>query len=321
MAGHLTMTEREVISQMWYANESHGEIARRLGRHRTTIGREIRRNWSRGEYSAVRAQAKAEARQRRLVRRKMDNPRVREYVCRGLTRYWSPDQIAGRSRRDFSHDRRRQVSHQTIYAWIDQQGEARSHWEQFLRLRSRRPRKYQHKERPGSAPIATRPAVVDRRSRYGDWEGDTVRGVRPGEVLVTLVERKSKYLLTGKAKSCRAKPVCRKTRRLLVGLPPSLRRTLTLDNGKEFRSHQPIADCLKQGLYFAQPYCPWQRGTNENANGLLRQFFPKGTDFRDVNSYQLKKVQQLLNNRPRKGLQYRTPSEVLAKRLKAPRCN
>jgi IS30 family transposase len=307
---------------MWYANESYGDIARRLGRHRSTIGREIRRNWSEGEYSAVMAQSKAEARRRhRPLKRKMEDPETGEYVGCGLARYWSPDQIAGRSRRDFSRHRRRQISHQTIYAWIDQQGEERAYWEQFLRLRSRRRRKYQQQKGPGAASIVQRPAVVDRRSRYGDWEGDTVMGVQPGEVLVTLVERKSRYLLTDKAKYCRAKLVCRKTRRLLVGLPEALRRTLTLDNGKEFRSHQQIADCLRQGVYFAQPYCSWQRGTNENINGLLRQFFPKGSDFRDVSRYKLKQVQQLLNDRPRKTLQYRTPSEVFAIRRKLARCN
>jgi IS30 family transposase len=307
---------------MWYANRSQGEIARRLGRHTCTIGREIQRNSEGGEYSAVAAQEKADKRRRcRPLRRKMERREVRDYVCRGLSNYWSPDQIAGRSRRDFAHDRRRQVSHQTVYAWIDQQGEERARWEKFLRLRGRRRRKYERREPPGAASIAKRPAVVDRRRRYGDWEGDTVRGPQPGPVLVTLVERKSRYLLSGRAKYCRAKPVCKKVRRLLGLLPLPLRRTLTLDNGKEFRYSQGVADRLSQGLYFAQPYCSWQRGANENTNGLLRQFFPKGTDFRDVSSYKLKRIQQLLNDRPRKTLKYRTPSEVLASRLKAAPCN
>lgn len=311
MAKHLTIREREVISQMWYTNESQGEIARRLGRHKSTIGREIRRNWSEGTYSAVTAQSKAEARRRdRPLKRKMEEAEIREYVCRGLDRYWSPDQIAGRSHRDFPRDRRRQISHQTIYAWIDQQGDERSRWEQFLRLRSRRRRKYEQQKRTGAVSIAQRPAVVDRRSRYGDWEGDTVMGVQPGEVLVTLVERKSRYLLTGKAKYCRAKPVCRKARRLLGVLPQSLRRTLTLDNGKEFRSHERIADCLRQGVYFAQPYCSWQRGTNENTNGLVRQYLPKKTDFATISDEKIRSIELRLNSRPRKCLDYKTPLEV-----------
>jgi len=314
MASQLTMEERERISQMRHAGAVPARIARALGRHRTTISRELRRNGQPTGYTAVAAheQALRRRRQRPLVR-KMDRPEVSEYVRGGLTRYWSPDQIAGRSRVEFSQTPRRWVSRPTIYRWIRGQAEYRSHWEKFLRFGGRTPGREKRRPNPTCVRIDGRPEVVNRRARFGDWEGDTIVGRRHRGGLVTLVERKSGFLAASKVKDRQAKRVRRKITALLRVLPNSLRRTLTFDNGTEFSDHERLADHLACKIYFAEPYRSWQRGTNENTNGLLRQFFPKKTDFQEISWHEVAEKVDLLNDRPRVRLGYRTPREVLAK--------
>jgi IS30 family transposase len=208
------------------------------------------------------------------------------------------------------------VSHQTIYAWIQAQEKAGKRWRRYLRSAGwKRPDRDNRGRIPASASIAGRPPVVDRRSRFGDWEGDTLVGAGRRGGAVTLVERKSGYLLLGKADNLRAATVRRAATELYHTTRPALRKTLTLDNGKEFAEHKQLAADTKLKVYFAEPYCPWQRGSNENTNGLIRQFFPKGTDLAKVPKHRFTKVQHLLNNRPRKRLGYRTPLEVLGRRL------
>lgn len=317
MASQLTREEREVVAQMHFAGANQTAIAKRLGRHRTTIGRELRRNGDGATYSAVAAQAAAERRRRERPRvRKMDRPQTNTFIRQGLAGRWSPDQIAGRLKRECGGDRRRCVSHQTIYRWIDsREDQERGHWRGCLRFGRRRPGREKRGQLPRTASIQGRPAVVDRRRRFGDWEGDTLVGGGRLGGLVTLVERKSGYLLAGKVPHLRARLVRHEVESLLVAAPPELRRTLTLDNGKEFAEHERLSEHLGLDVYFADPYCAWQRGTNENTNGLLRQFFPKGTIFRGLHRQHLDEAQHLLNHRPRKRLGYRTPHEVLASRL------
>jgi transposase, IS30 family len=163
--------------------------------------------------------------------------------------------------------------------------------------------------------IEGRPVIVDRRGRYGDWEGDTIVGANRRGGAVTLVERKSGYLLLGKVLNLQAATVRQVAAQRYRSMPPALRKTLTLDNGKEFAEHEQLAVEAELKVFFAKPYCAWQRGTNENTNGLIRQFFPKGTDLAHIPEHRFAKVQELLNNRPRKRLAYRTPNEVLASRL------
>jgi IS30 family transposase len=295
------------------AGASKAEIATELGRARSTIGREIARNSVAGDYSAVTAQALAQQRRReRPLTRKMDEPDVSKFVRSRLVCSWSPDQIAGRSKSDFADDRRRQISHQTIYAWIQSQPAAdRRHFAGFLRRAgSHRPREDRRGRIPNQVSIEGRPKVVDKRRRYGDWEGDTVVGARHSGAVVTLVERKSGYLLTAKSCDRKAQRVARKIESRMEKLPPQLRRTATFDNGKEFAEHDHLAERLDLAVYFAKPYCSWQRGTNEHTNGLLRQFLPKGTDFNSVSWQELKHYTNLINDRPRKRLSYRTPAEV-----------
>lgn len=314
MADQLTFLERERISQMHDAGASKAEIANELGRARSTIGREFQRNSLAGEYSAVVAQSLAQQRRReRPLVRKMDRVEVSEYVRSRLVCYWSPDQIAARSKSDFSRDRRHRISHQTIYTWIESlPPDDRRHFASFLRRAgSRKPREDRRGRIPNQVSIEGRPKIVDQRRRYGDWEGDTVVGARQSGAVITLVERKSGYLLTAKSCDRKARRVASKIKLRLENLPARLRRTVTFDNGKEFADHERLTQQLDLSVYFAKPYCSWQRGTNEHTNGLLRQFLPKGTDLKTVSWQELRRYTNLLNDRPRKRLGYRTPAEVL----------
>jgi IS30 family transposase len=318
MAGHLTLEEREVIAYMVRADEPQAEIARRLDRSKSTISRELRRNRSPNGYWAVAAQHKAERRRReRRWVGKMRRPEVRQYVVERLRQRWSPDEIAGRSRSDFPHDRRRQISAPTIYAWIRSEEARGRRWKRYLRrLGRKRPGRENRGRLPGGVSIEGRPAAVDRRTRYGDWEGDTIVGAHRRGGAVTLVERKSGYLMLGKVPNLQASTVRRAAAERYAATPTKLRKTLTLDNGKEFAEHEQLESESNLKIYFAKPYCAWQRGTNENTNGLIRDFFPKGTDLVSIPEHRFAQVQQLLNDRPRKRLSYRTPNEVLASRLK-----
>lgn len=310
MALQLTFWEREQIAQFRTQGLSRSEIGRRLGRHKSTIGRELTRNGEDGTYWASRAQSKAQSRRTRRPRT-MDDPRLDAYVRTGLARCWSPEQIAGRSARDFPGPRRR-VSHTTIYRWIQARPDRR-HWESFLRFGRRRTAPETRGKLPARADIAGRPAIVDTRRRFGDWEGDTVVGRHRHGGLVTLVERKSGFGLVGLVRRRRAANVTHAVTRQLTRLPRGLRRTATFDNGKEFAHHRRIARAAGIALYFARPYHAWERGVNESFNGLLRQFFPKGTDFAGTSPVEVKHVLQLLNDRPRKRHGYKTPREVLGR--------
>jgi len=311
MANQLNLHEREKISQLWEAGESKAEIARQLERHPSSIGRELRRNGEADDYSAVVAQAKADARRRqRPLVRKLERPEVNAYVRQGLAQRWSPEQIAGRSRRDCQRQPRRWVSHTTIYRWIAGDGD-RQHWESLLRFGRQRRQPETRGKLPARADIAGRPAVVEARRRFGDWEGDTVVGKQGRGGLVTLVERKSGFALVTKVQRLKARNVARSATRQLALLPAGLLRTATFDNGKEFADHESITQATGIDIYFARPYHAWERGSNESFNGLLRQFFPKGTDFTGISPLEVKHVHNLLNDRPRKRLDYRTPREVL----------
>jgi transposase, IS30 family len=316
MAHHLTLEERERLAHFKSVGLSRGEIARRLKRHPSTISRELSRNGQRHDYWPIAAQRKAQDRRRtRSFTRKMDRSEVNQFVREGLAKYWSPEQIAGRARRQFPRQPKRRISHQTIYTWIDQD-ESRVHWEDFLRHRGK---KRTQPEKRGQiverVDVAGRPKIVAQRRRFGDWEGDTVVGRRRQGGVVTLVERKSRYTLVCKVRNLKSRTVRYAIKRKIQAVPQSWRKTMTFDNGKEFAEHSRLGKQLALAIYFAKPYAAWQRGTNENTNGLLRQLYPKGTDFLKVRPSALQETQNNLNNRPRKCLGYRTPAEVLKGRL------
>jgi transposase, IS30 family len=317
MASHLTFHEREFLYRLLKARKPKTEIAELMGRNRSTIYREIQRNTGGRGYRPKQAQRKAEERRLRCRRKpKMNDRKLRSLVSRLLKKAWSPDQISRRLRRKHPRNPKMRVSHQTIYTWIALEApELRIH---LRRHGKRRSGPETRGQLIGCTSIEGRPKVVDSRRRFGDWEGDTV--VSPGRRsgLVTMVDRKSGYIRIRKTTNLKAATTRRAACRSLHDLPEALRRTMTLDNGKEFAEHEQLAEHLGLDIYFARPYASWQRGTNEHTNGLLRQFFPKGTDFARISHYQVARAEKLLNERPRKRLGYRTPQEVLSKRL---RCN
>lgn len=315
MASHLTLQERETLYRMKHAGKSFREIAEALGRDRSTIYREVNRNTGGRGYRPGQAQRLAE--ERRLACRrpaKLGDLELRRYVIKHLKQKWSPEQIAGRLRIDQPHKKQRHVSYQTIYNWLGTDG---SEWREHLRRGTRRSKPETRGQLKDCRTIAGRPQVVNSKRRYGDWEGDTI--VSPGRRsgLTTMVERKSQYLRVRKTKSLKSSDTMRAANSSLKDLPEELLRTITLDNGKEFAEHHRLTDRLGADVYFAQPYASYQRGLNENTNGLLRQFFPKGTDFARISRRQVARAEQLLNDRPRKSLGYRTPSEILHKRCAA----
>lgn len=314
MSKQLTAMDRAVLAQLLDLKVSKTEIAQRLRVHRSTIYRELARNTGPQGYLDIEAQQRSDAR-RMFRRRKLEQPAVREFVCQGLRQRWSPDQIAGRLRRTFPGQPRQHVSPQTIYTWIKRQDEPNERgqpWRAYLRFgRPRRKRRENAGRLPGARTLEGRPKIVDQRRRFGDWEGDTLvsSGRRSG--LASIVERKSGYTLLALLADLKAPTVRQAMQTQLTALPALLRRTLTFDNGKEFAEHEQLSEATGLDVYFAKPYCAWQRGTNENTNGLLRQYWPKGTDFRDVGHRAVADLQTSMNDRPRKRLGYRTPREVL----------
>jgi IS30 family transposase len=308
MAGHLTSQERDCIAQLAHQGADQKEIAQALNRSPSTISREMRRNRTDDNYHASQAQQRAERRRReRPITRKMDDPEIDEAVRDGLAHYWSPEQIEGRLKRgDTEVDT--SVSARTIYFWIAHDDD-REHWKQFLRRRGRRPNRRKKPDGIG-APIKDRPEVIEERLRLGDFEGDTVLGPPGTGGLATLVDRKSRYTIIVKIQRKEADHVHQKIKQRLKQLDEERRKSVTFDNGTEFARCHRLEKHLGMELYYAEPGCPHQRGTNENTNGLIRQFYPKGTDFRDVTHHDVRTAENLLNNRPRACLGYRTPNEV-----------
>lgn len=318
---HLTIFEREKISQLHFSGISKSEIARQLGRHRGTISRELERNFGNGSnwtYSSSVAQQLAQNRRRQAkekVIRKLDCRRLLRYVKQKLRLQWSPEQISGRLSRDKSLGAVR-ISHESIYEFLRRDKSSGGAWSKHLRHSNKLRRKkygsnlkkYRIQNR---TMIDARPAVVARRNRLGDWEGDTMVGRNHQGCLLTQVERKSRFLVAAKLVGRTGLAVNAATIRHLSQLPKNLLKTMTLDNGSEFTHFKQLERRLALKVYFAHPYHSWERGTNENTNGLLRQYFPKQMDLSKISPQALASVVDKLNNRPRKCLNWRTPREVL----------
>jgi len=312
---HLTYGERSTIASMKRKNRSITYIAATLDREKSTISREIARNSDPdGRYSAAAAQKRASARASAATcRASRIGPERWAYVEKRLTEdQWSPEQIAGRMKRDGF----KPISHEGIYQYIlrDKFKGGSLHIHLRHKFRSYR-RRGSPRERRGRIPnqrmIGTRPQVVEERTRFGDYEMDTVIGRPSGETLVTIVERRSRHTLVLKAADKSAAAV---TEAIVTALLPYRGdiHTLTYDNGKEFANHALIDEILGGVGYFATPYHSWERGLNKNTNGLIRQYFPKRTDFGKVTEDQVREVQNKLNNRPRKCLGWRTPNEIIS---------
>jgi transposase, IS30 family len=315
---HLTMDERNVIYRMQFQGYSQAEIARCLGRHRSSISRELRRNGNvEGRYDPANAQTVAQARRHaHLCQPKTGDASLMAYVADRLQARWSPEQIAGR----LGHKapaclEGRAISHTTIYRWIWADSQRAQQFRPFLRIaRKLRRKPYGKPSRQGQIlgkrSIDDRPKEANERQRLGDWEGDTVVGKGRRGYLVTCVDRASRYLIARKVETCASEPVARQLHGSLRRLPVEKRQSLTLDNGREFARPVELERKLAMPIYFAHPYHSWERGTNENTNGLLRQYLPKGSDLADVTPQQLCSHVGQLNHRPRKCLDFQTPFEV-----------
>ncbi|NJM44375.1 MAG: IS30 family transposase [Brachymonas sp.] len=306
----LSLNERYQISALLQAGQSRTTIAKQLQRHRSTIDREIARCGCTGLYDAAIAHSHAMSCQQASRNAKPIAPHVLAHVDCYLRLSLSPQQVCGR----LDAEGIAAPSVEGIYQHILKDQAACGDLYTYLRCQKARRKRYASgRERRGQIAgrvcIEQRPAIVDKRRRIGDWEGDTVVGSHHKGFLVTLVERKSRYCLVAQVPN---KEATRVGEAIIEMLRPHKQvcHTITFDNGKEFAQHQYVADCLEAKVYFAHPYCSWERGLNENTNGLLRQYFPKGTNLQDISQEQVDEAVYALNHRPRKCLGYKTPHEV-----------
>jgi IS30 family transposase len=317
---HITINEREKIYHMLIEGKSLSEIARELGRSKSSISREIRRNIGKSGYRTIKAHSKAEKRRYEAKQPyKMMDPRINTKVIDAFEQDWSPEQIASTIKRDNPDDITLHISHQTIYTWIKQDklegGMMYKHLRQSKRKRRKRYGSGTSKRGhiKNAKDITERPDIVEQRHRAGDWESDTIEGKKGTGYIATHVCRKTKYVVVTKLKTKAAKVFNRRTVKAFNRHGDLPCHTLTVDRGKEFAAHEQLEKDMQCAVYFAKPYQAWQRGLNENTNGLLRQYLPKGTDFRKISEKYLKHIEKLLNTRPRKSLEYQTPYVVMCK--------
>jgi len=321
---HLRVEEREVIQSMWWERKSMREIAEALGRSHTSVSREMKRNFppERKVYTPRLAQERAAIHTHRRGREdRLKNEAVRSYVVEHLKRRWSPEQISLRIQIDLGEC----ISHEAIYQFVYHRvchgsNLTKGGYEDLRpylrrRRRIRRPKGSRRCRRvftPRGTSIEERPEVVNERKRVGDWEGDTVESKDRKPGVNTLVERKTGYtFITRLANKTSAATIHAMAARMST-LPPQMKRTVTLDNGPENSDWNGLERVTGMKTYFAHPYCSGERGTNENTNGLIRDYFPKRTDFDMISDEELRFVEQELNLRPRKRLGGRTPLEAMS---------
>lgn len=326
-AQQLTLAEREEISRGLANARSVREIARGLGRAASTVSREVRRHGGREAYRAGHAEERAWQRARRPKPCKLAcSVRLRAAVARKLCLKWSPEQISGWLKRRYPGRPGMQISHETIYRslFIQARGLLKKQLQSHLRAghryrRGSRPATAEGLAQgsiPGAISIRARPAEADDRAVPGHWEGDLIVGAHHASHIATLVERRSRYLLLVKVKECSAEHVARALAAKMQTLPSALRRSLTWDRGSEMAAHREFSLATDMQVYFCDPQSPWQRGSNENTNGLLRQYFPKGTDLSVHSQRHLDAVARQLNQRPRETLGFRCPAEVYYETLR-----
>lgn len=318
---HLTSEERFAIEHFLRQGMSFRKIALCLGRSHTTISREWQRNSSKNGYHHQTAQKRSNCRHSQPRHYRCQNrPFLVRYVDEKLRSNWAPEQIAGRMCLDYPDDLRMRISAETIYQWIYTAARTGGNYHRCLRRgrdRRRSRTAYGHGKRfaPERTGIAERPAIVADRRRFGDWEADLVSASFGKAALVSCIERKSRYLLLAKVDDKTAISFNTALAGQLLTIPAELRRTLTLDNGSEMARFKKLEAVTGMDTYFCDPRSPWQRGANENCNGLLRQYFPRGTSFRSITEKAIRRAAERLNTRPRKCLGYQTPTEVFSQAL------
>ncbi|MDH3512163.1 MAG: IS30 family transposase [Gammaproteobacteria bacterium] len=314
----LTLAEREEISRGMVAGQSLRSIAASLDRAPSTVSREINRNGGRRRYRASKADQAAWDRARRPKTCKLvDNGALACIVARKLRGLWAPEQIAGWLKYTYPDDENFQVSHETIYRslFIQARGALKKELLQHLR-RTRAMRRSRHHTQKtdthgritGTVSIRQRPAAVEDRAVPGHWEGDLIIGSHNSQI-ATLVERHTRYVMLVRVPSKDTKTVINALIKHAHKLPRELYKSLTWDRGKEMADHKRFSLDTDVKVYFCDPRSPWQRGSNENTNGLLRQYFPKGMDLSNIHQNRLNAVARQLNERPRKTLEFRTPAE------------
>src|SRR5271155_423592 len=316
--GHLSAEEREEILLGLARGESMSEIARSLGRAPSTITGEVAANGGIRRYGAWRAHCRAESSARRPKPAKLAHPPLVRQVTTWLEKLWSPQEIAERLRLEYPDDPMMQVSHETIYQSLFVQGRGELRRELARCLRSgRTARRHQGRvETRGKIPnmvmISDRPAEIEDRAVPGHWEGDLIIGADNKSAVGTLVERSTRFVvLLHLPGGYGPGQVADAMSEAMAGLPARLRRSLTWDQGQEMRYHDQVSAVTGLEVYFCDPHSPWQRGSNENTNGLLRQYFPKGTNLAVHSREHLDQVAAQLNSRPRKTLGWKTPARAL----------
>lgn len=314
---HLTEEERYQIDDLRREGFKKNKIAKILGRSPSTLSRELRRN--QGERGWRPRQAHLKATERLSNRGTNNVKKISEaawnYAEKHLTEdQWSPQQIAGRAKLEGLPT----ISHETIYQRILEDKQSSGNLYTHLRCKKKRKKRYGSARStrgaiPNRVDIDKRPVIVESRKRIGDWEGDTIIGSHTkGAVIASMVERKSRYTVLAKSKNKTTTAVIKSINGQMSPIA-DLVHTITLDNGKEFSMHETMAVVLDANVYFAKPYHSWERGLNENTNGLVRQYFPKKSSFDNITTHDLQRVVKKLNHRPRKCLGYKTPFEIFSK--------
>jgi IS30 family transposase len=313
----LSLDEREEVSRALAAGDSLRSVAKALHRAPSTISREVRRHRGSSGYRACEADQRAWDRGLRpKVCKLIEHRRLQQAVARKLARNWSPKQISAWLERRYAADETMRVSHETIYRTLFIQARGALKKELLGHLRSRRQMRSLKKPGQGGGQISEaisireRPAEADDRAVPGHWEGDLLCGGKSTQI-ATLVERHSRYVMLVKLKNKDSEQVARALAKHVLKLPATLRRSLTWDRGSELAAHKDFTVATDVKVYFCDPHSPWQRGSNENTNGLLRQYFPKGSDLSVFSQRQLDNVAHSLNTRPRMTLGWDNPADTL----------
>lgn len=321
---HLTLEKREILARLLSEGMSIRNIAHILGFSPSAISQEVRRNSLKdGRYVPKSAQEKARIRRLRANRERQPvDTALYAYIKEKLSFCWSPEQIVGRLRKDFPTAHRMRISFKTIYNKIcPAKGAPRTdfvHYKQYLRRKHARTRSFRHGKSRSAAEvnrtlpsIEQRPSIVDERARFGDWEGDLISGKRGTGFIATFVERLTGLTLAYRCKDKSKATVSHAMECFMKDVPGDLRKTMTLDRGTEFFGYEGLELKYETKFYFCHPQCPQERGLNENTNGLLRQFFPRKMDFREISDFELKHKLRLLADRPRKKFGYSSTIEKL----------
>lgn len=328
---HLSQKERDEIYDLSQEGVQKIRIAEMLDRDPSTIGREIKRNATNIDrkfnnspkkkkyYLPDRAQGKYEDRRKKAKTvYPLKNPFIHTYVINHLKMGWSPEIISGKLKKDHGQ----QISHECIYQYIySKHAKDKGYrlWEYLIQRRKKRRKKQGRKAKrtliPHRVDISERPEIVDGRTRVGDWEGDTIFGRGKGSALATFNERKSRIIRIRKLEHKTAKEMGKAGINVFKKIPQEFRLTLTLDNGSENTCHEKISKKIGLKTYFARPYHSWERGSNEKSNGLVRRYYPKKTNFDDITKEEIAMVEEAINNRPMKCLNWKTPNETYQQHL------